>query len=254
MGLAPYGKPRFVDKVRKLIQASGRRFWLDMRLLRVPPLARRAPTTASSSSSSARRATPTGSSSRRAVGLSRPTSATSRRTTTRMAERNQHYADIAASVQQVHRGDPAVAWRAPPRETGLKNLCLAGGVALNGVANARILRETPSTSSTSSPRPATAAARSARRCSRDHHSRPPRAASCIDHPYSGQEYGDAELGDVPARPTASPTRVATTRTSCSTASSTLAAGQIVGWFQGRRVGPARARHRAASSPTRAAPT
>jgi len=29
------------------------------------------------------------------------------------------------------------------RETGLKNLCMAGGVALNSVANGRILRETP---------------------------------------------------------------------------------------------------------------
>ena len=28
-------------------------------------------------------------------------------------------------------------------ETGLKNLCLAGGVALNSVANGRIIRETP---------------------------------------------------------------------------------------------------------------
>ena len=29
------------------------------------------------------------------------------------------------------------------RDTGLKNLCLAGGVALNSVANGRILLETP---------------------------------------------------------------------------------------------------------------
>jgi carbamoyltransferase len=29
------------------------------------------------------------------------------------------------------------------RETGLKRLCMAGGVALNSVANGRILRETP---------------------------------------------------------------------------------------------------------------
>ena len=29
------------------------------------------------------------------------------------------------------------------RETGLNRLCMAGGVALNSVANARILKETP---------------------------------------------------------------------------------------------------------------
>lgn len=59
------------------------------------------------------------------------------------AQRNQHYADIAASVQRVTE-DAILKMVAYAHEsTGLKNLCMAGGVALNSVANGRILRESP---------------------------------------------------------------------------------------------------------------
>lgn len=56
-------------------------------------------------------------------------------------ERDQAYADIAATLQAViERALLGLARRA--RElTGASNLCLAGGVALNSVANARLLRE-----------------------------------------------------------------------------------------------------------------
>src|SRR5438093_12395836 len=51
------------------------------------------------------------------------------------------FADCAASIQQV-LGDTLVEMaQALHRETALPDLCLGGGVALNGVANARILAE-----------------------------------------------------------------------------------------------------------------
>ena len=56
---------------------------------------------------------------------------------------NQHYADIAASIQAVTEELILGAVREVHRQTGSKRLCLAGGVALNSVANGRILRETP---------------------------------------------------------------------------------------------------------------
>jgi carbamoyltransferase len=59
------------------------------------------------------------------------------------ARRNQHYADIAASIQRVTEEMLLRMANHLYRETGLKRLCLAGGVALNSVANGRILRETP---------------------------------------------------------------------------------------------------------------
>ncbi len=51
------------------------------------------------------------------------------------------YAAIAASVQRVLEDILVDLARSLRRETGLDDLCLGGGVALNGCANARILRE-----------------------------------------------------------------------------------------------------------------
>ncbi|MBI5723974.1 MAG: carbamoyltransferase [Planctomycetes bacterium] len=55
----------------------------------------------------------------------------------------QREMDIAASIQQVTEEIMLKAARHVHAQTGLKNLCLAGGVALNCVANGRLLREGP---------------------------------------------------------------------------------------------------------------
>lgn len=60
-----------------------------------------------------------------------------------VAEQNQKYADIAASIQRVTEEILLRMVDHAHKITGLKKLCLAGGVALNSVANGRILRETP---------------------------------------------------------------------------------------------------------------
>jgi carbamoyltransferase len=51
--------------------------------------------------------------------------------------------DLAASIQAVTEEVMLRIARHLHAETGMKNLCLAGGVALNCVANGRVLRETP---------------------------------------------------------------------------------------------------------------
>ena len=53
----------------------------------------------------------------------------------------QFHMDIAASVQAVTEEAMLRMTRALAAETGIKNLCLAGGVALNCVANGKILRD-----------------------------------------------------------------------------------------------------------------
>jgi carbamoyltransferase len=57
------------------------------------------------------------------------------------ARRNQHYADIAASIQAVTEEVLLNMARAVRRETGESKLCIAGGVGLNSVANWKILRD-----------------------------------------------------------------------------------------------------------------
>jgi carbamoyltransferase len=56
---------------------------------------------------------------------------------------NEHYADVAASIQRVTEDIILKLANDLHHRTGLKKLCLAGGVALNSVANGRILLETP---------------------------------------------------------------------------------------------------------------
>ena len=54
---------------------------------------------------------------------------------------DQKHMDLAASVQAVTEEIVIRLGRAVKKETGAKNICLAGGVALNCVANGKLLRE-----------------------------------------------------------------------------------------------------------------
>ncbi len=56
---------------------------------------------------------------------------------------NEREFDIAASVQKVCEEVVLTMVRHLHQQTGLHNLCMAGGVALNCVANGRIVKETP---------------------------------------------------------------------------------------------------------------
>ncbi len=116
MGLAPYGKPRFVREIRRLVElGDGGQFCLNLpyfdfiqgktmyseqlcALLGAPPRAPESPLT-------------------------------------------DFHRDVAKSIQLVLEEIvlEKTAWLA--RRTGSPNLCLAGGVALNGVAMGRIRRE-----------------------------------------------------------------------------------------------------------------
>lgn len=60
-----------------------------------------------------------------------------------VSKEHQRFADIAASIQVVLEDTLLLLVRKLHRLTGAKNLCMAGGVALNCVANSRILRESP---------------------------------------------------------------------------------------------------------------
>ncbi len=60
-----------------------------------------------------------------------------------LCRQNENYADVAASIQRVTEEILLKLAISLYKETGMKNLCLAGGVGLNSKANGRILMETP---------------------------------------------------------------------------------------------------------------
>ena len=141
----------------------------------------------------------------------------------------KRFADLAASVQLVLEELLLGLARGLQRETGLRALCLGGGVALNGVANARLLRESgfEQIYVPSAPGDAGCALGAALWADRIHFHNPHREIP--DHPYWGPGIDGAELAriagedglecevlqDVPAR-----------------VADELAQGRIVGWMQG----------------------
>jgi len=140
MGMAPYGKPKYVDKVWKLInQNRDGSFSLNMEYF------------------SFHHSTEKTYSNKFAelFGDPRPEKmlffteetgfpkyfGAAPSNMKEMSTLNKHYADIAASIQKVTEDVLVGMAKHLNKTTGLKNLCMAGGVALNSVANTRILKE-----------------------------------------------------------------------------------------------------------------
>ncbi len=122
MGLAAYGEPRFEREVRSMIpRTSDGAFALDLSWFDFHASARRAWSPRFVD----------------AFGPPRPPWEPLDPATPEGAR----HADVAASVQRVLEDVLVDLARGLRRETGLDDLCLGGGVALNGCANARILRE-----------------------------------------------------------------------------------------------------------------
>ncbi|HYN20324.1 MAG TPA: carbamoyltransferase [Thermoanaerobaculia bacterium] len=118
MGLAPYGKPRCVDEMRRLLASgSGGQFTLDLRyfdFVRGPRMYSEA--------------------------LCELFGAPPRE---RESEITPFHQDVARSLQLVLEEILLEKVRWLHGRTGSPNLCMAGGVALNCVANGRILRDGP---------------------------------------------------------------------------------------------------------------
>ncbi len=119
MGLAPYGEPNYVDKILdNLIDLrDDGSYRLDMRYFHYAAGLRMTNDRFHNLFGAPNRAPET--------------------------ELNQFYMDVAASIQKVTEEVMLRTVRFAHQVTGKKNLCLAGGVALNCVGNGRLLREGP---------------------------------------------------------------------------------------------------------------
>ena len=150
--------------------------------------------------------------------------------------------DLAASVQEVTEEVMLRMARHVHRETGMKNLCLAGGVALNCVGNGRLLREGPFERHLDPARRGRRRRRARRRARSIWHQllgkraahAPSRRRACTAR-YLGPAFADDEIAaflDVGRAPS---TEQLATRTTLIDARrrELLADEKVVGWFQGR---------------------
>jgi len=140
MGMAPYGRPRFVEEVRKLINVErDGAFSLNLEYFDFQHSTTRTYSDAFV----------------KLFGEPRPVETLFFTETSgfpsyfgdkpsnyaALAAANQRYADLAASIQAVTEETLLTLARAACERAGTTKLCMAGGVALNSVANGRILRE-----------------------------------------------------------------------------------------------------------------
>jgi carbamoyltransferase len=232
MGMAPFGRPEYKDKVEKLIRlGSDGSFHLDMKYF-----------------SFDRSSTDTYN--EKFVELMGPPRAPESSFFTeesgypsyfgpkpidfgKQAENNQHYANIAASIQSVTEDVLVHMSRHLQQRTGLKRLCLAGGVALNSVANGRMLREAGFDEIFVQPAAgdgggALGAALWA------HHvvaGRPRKFQ--MDHAYWGDEHSNGSIVDYLNSQSVKHESFDNEDTLCRKAVAALEAGSVVGWMQGR---------------------
>jgi carbamoyltransferase len=148
------------------------------------------------------------------------------------------FADVAASVQRVLEEVLVDLARSLQRETGLDDLCFGGGVALNGCANARILRESGFRNLyvPSAPGDAGCALGAALYADRLHFRRPHRQVP--DHPYWGPQIDVSQLSRIALEDGLKLLQLSREHELIASTVDELCAGRIVGWMQGRtELGP-----------------
>src|SRR5205823_1140077 len=156
----------------------------------------------------------------------------------------QRCADIAASVQRVLEEILVDLARRLQRETGLPDLCLGGGVALNGVANARILRESGFSNLyvPCAPGDAGCALGAALYADRVFFAQP--GNDVPDHPFWGPEVDPAELARVAGEDGLTLETINEADAQLARIADELCKGRIVGWMEGAaELGPRALGHR-----------
>jgi carbamoyltransferase len=150
---------------------------------------------------------------------------------------SQRHMDLAASIQAVTEEVVLKMTRALAKETGQKNLCLAGGVALNCVANGKVLRDRAFENIWVQPAAGDAGgALGAALAAYYVHKGQPRSVSgngdAMKGSYLGPGFGQ---DDIDARLTQAGAKFETVDQAAmiETTAQALADGKAVGWFQGR---------------------
>ena len=206
MGMAAYGRPTQVDGLRRLIdvRADGS-FRLDMRYFAFE---------------GQRRAL-----SRRFYDEFGPPRE-------RDAPLDQRYADLAASLQRLTEDTLVAIAHHLWERTRVDDLCMAGGVALNCLANARIARETPFQRVFIQPAAGDAGGALGAAAHVSHSLLDEPRATTMDHAYWGPSWSTTEVRAFLDR-NAVPYTVLDDAALARAVATRLAANEVVGWFHGR---------------------
>jgi carbamoyltransferase len=213
MGLAPYGKPHYCDLILKHLidlKPDGS-FWMDMEYFNY------------------------------CQGLTMTSRAFDelfggpRRKPESMLE--QRHMDLAASVQKVTEEIMLRMAQEVHRQTKMKNLVMAGGVALNCVANGRLLREGPFEDIWIQPAAGDAGGAVGAATFVWYHlldrPRRPQAGDSQKGSLLGSRYSNGHIANFLAEMQAPHQRCASEEELLESVAGLLAQGKIIGWFAGR---------------------
>ncbi|MBM4270053.1 MAG: carbamoyltransferase [Deltaproteobacteria bacterium] len=212
MGMAPYGTPRYVDKIHKMVRiGSDGSYWLDLDYFAF----HYSPDTTMSPKFSELMGRPPRDPSLGDKSL------------------DPFYCDVAASIQVVTEEIMIGLARAARKRTGIKNLCLSGGVALNSVANAKILRDAGFEQLYIPPAPGDdGGAIGAALWAYHHLLGKPRVAP-LGHAYLGSEYGEAAIADFLREHDLDYTLIEDDERFYDRVVDDLVSGKVCGWVRGR---------------------
>ena len=225
MGMAPYGEPRFVEELERVFRTyDDGSFWLDLSYFSFHYSNRKAYT--------AKLPDLLGIEARK---KSEPfwTSGDLEASESDW-KRSRHYADIAASVQDVTERAIVSLAREAHRRTGSTNLCLAGGVALNALANRRVLDETPVEQLFIPPVPGDSGGALGAALHVEHVVLGTGGRVPLEHAYWGAEYDENQIESaLRAAAGIAYRKVEDDSSLRDTTVDALEGGDVVGWFQGR---------------------
>jgi carbamoyltransferase len=147
--------------------------------------------------------------------------------------KNQYYADLAASIQRVTEETLLKIANALQQRTGLKQLCMAGGVSLNSVANGRIFRETSFEDIYIQPAAGDAGGALGAALYVHHVLLHHPRRFVLEHTYFGKGYSKDEIQDALDQVGANYEYISDDASLLGRAVDTLIDGKVIGFYQGR---------------------
>jgi carbamoyltransferase len=172
MGMAPYGEPKYVDRIMKMIRINDDgSLWHGHEVLRLPLVGDEL----------------LHEEFEEAMGTPAPRPALEDKSL------DPFYCDVAMSIQKVTETIVLKMASHLHKTTGLKALCMAGGVALNSVANAKIIGQTGIEELYVIPAAGDDGGSVGAALWACHHVLGIPRAGPLEHAYLGTEYSDAEI-------------------------------------------------------------
>jgi carbamoyltransferase len=218
MGLGAYGEPRFADKVRDVVRTEGDqcRLNLDYFIHHTKGVDM----------------TWAGGEPQLGPVYSEKLEAAFGKARAPRAEIEQRHTDLACSVQKVLEENYFALLNHVQKKTGMRAVCLAGGVALNCVANGMIFERTSFRDVYVQPASHDAGTSIGAALYVQHEVLAQPREFVMRHVYYGPEYGESEIRPALEAEGAAYTRMAADELVARTAQA-IADGKIVGWYQGR---------------------